>query len=60
MVGLAERLVALREVVAFLHFEAFERLDHLRRVGAAVEFASHHGDFRRVQGFIVRLHVAVG
>ena len=31
MVVLAQRLVALREVVAFLHLEAFERLDQLRR-----------------------------
>ena len=37
MVLLAQRLVALREVVAFLHLETFERLDQLRRVGAALE-----------------------
>ncbi len=31
MVFLAQRLVALREIVAFLHLETFERLDQLHR-----------------------------
>ena len=38
MVGLAQRLVALREVVAFLHFEAFKRFDQLVGVGRPLNF----------------------
>src|SRR5207253_9537745 len=39
---LAQRLVALREIIAFLHFEAFQRLDQLWRVFASAEFRFFH------------------
>jgi hypothetical protein len=60
VIGLAQRLVALREVVAFLHFEALERLDQLVGVVAAVELRRDHGDLYGVHGLVVRLHVAIG
>ena len=44
VVFLAQRLVALREVVALLHLEAFERLDQFHGVVAAVELRLLHGD----------------
>src|SRR6516164_9494078 len=60
MVGLAQRLVALWEIIAFLHFEAFERLDQLHGIVAAVEFRSHHRHLQSIHGLVVRLHVAIG
>src|SRR5258708_5983271 len=60
MVLLAEHLVALREVVAFLHLQAFERLDELHRVVAAAEARFLHADLYGIHRFIIRLHVAVG
>src|SRR5258706_7409927 len=60
MVLLAEHLVALREVVAFLHLQAFERLDELHRVVAAAEARFLHAELYGIHRFIIRLHVAVG
>src|SRR4029077_16579008 len=60
VIGLAQRFVALREVVTFLHFEALERLDQLVGVVAAVELRRDHGDLYGVHGLVVRLHVAIG
>ena len=60
MVFLAEHLVALREVVAFLHLQAFERLDQLHRVLAALELRLLHAELEGVHRLEVRLHVAVG
>ena len=60
VVLLAQHLVALREVVAFLHLQAFEGLDQLHRVGAALELRLLHADLEGVHGLVVRLHVAVG
>src|SRR4051794_26238914 len=48
VVVLAQQLIALREVVAFLHFEAFQRLDQLRRVGATLELGFLHAELQRV------------
>ena len=59
MVFLAQRLVALREVVAFLHLEAFERLDQLHGIVAALELRHFHADLHGVQRLVVRLHVFV-
>ena len=42
VIFLAQRLVALREVVAGLHLEAFERLDQLHGVVAALELRLLH------------------
>jgi len=58
MVILADRLVALREVVALLHLDAFEARS-LRR-SRDLEFRRLHGDLHDVHGFVVRLHVFVG
>ena len=60
MVFLAQRLAALWEVVTFRHLEPFQRLDQLRRVLAALEARLLHGDFERIHGLEVRLHVAIG
>src|SRR5579872_3921070 len=49
MVGLAQCLVALRKVVTLLHFHAFERLDELWRIGAAIELRGDHGLLQGVQ-----------
>src|SRR6266446_1562998 len=57
---LAEHLVALREVVAFLHLQAFERLDQLHGVLAAAEARFLHAELQGIHRLIVRLHVAVG
>ena len=46
VVFLAQHLVALREVVAFLHLEPFERLDQLRRVLAAAELRLLHAELQ--------------
>src|SRR5665213_4115058 len=60
MVFLADVLVTLREVVAQLHLEAFERRDQLHGVLRAVELRFLHRDFHRVESLVVRLHVFVG
>ena len=60
MVLLAQDLVALREVVAFLHLQPFQGLDQLHGVLAAAEAGLLHADLERIHGFIIRLHVAVG
>src|SRR6185503_1377311 len=60
MIFLAERLVALREVVALLHLQPFERFDQLHRVLAATELALLHADLERVHSLVVRLCVAIG
>src|ERR1043166_7007607 len=52
-------LVALREVVAFLHLQALEGFDELHRVLAASEAALLHADLERVHRLEVRLHVAI-
>src|SRR5262245_39557772 len=60
VVLLAEQLVALREVVALLHLEPFERLDQLHGVLAALEAGLFHADLEGVHRLVVRLRVAVG
>ena len=60
VVLLAQHLVALREVVPFLHLQPFQRLDELHGVGAALELRLLHADLEGVHGLVVRLHVAVG
>src|SRR5579883_1515806 len=60
MILLAEHLVALRKVVAFLHLEAFEGLDELHRVLAAAESRFLHAELQSIHRLIIRLHVAVG
>src|SRR5262249_21077437 len=57
---LAQYLVALREVVTFLHLEPFQRLDQLHRVLAAAEFRFLHAELEGVDRLVIRLHVAVG
>src|SRR6266446_2839096 len=57
---LAEHLVALREVVAFLHLQAFERLDQLHGVLAAAEARFLHAELHGIHGLVVRLYVAIG
>src|SRR5215468_1890979 len=57
---LAQHLVALREVVAFFHFESLERLDQLHRVFAAAELRFLHAELQGINGLVVRLHVTVG
>src|SRR5437879_6716114 len=52
-------LVALREVVAFLHLQALESFDELHRVLVASEAALLHADLERVHRLEVRLHVAI-
>src|SRR3989475_671082 len=52
-------LVALREVVAFLHLQALESFDELHRVLVASEAALLHADLERVYRLEVRLHVAI-
>src|SRR5262249_49467223 len=59
VVVLPEGLVALREVVAFLHLEPFQRLDELHRVLAALEARLLDAELERVHGLVVRLDVAV-
>ena len=56
---LAQHLVALREVVAFLHLEPLQGLDQLHGVLAAFEARLLHADLEGVHGLVVRLHVAV-
>src|SRR5262245_60535177 len=53
MVLLAEHLVALREIIALLHFQAFERCDQFVRVLAAAELGLLHPDLERVHGLVV-------
>src|SRR6266545_903624 len=53
-------LVALREVVAFLHLEALEGLDELHRVLTASESTLLHADLERVHRLEVRLDIAIG
>src|SRR5712692_791489 len=60
VVVLAERLVPLREVVAFLDLQALERLDELHRVLAPAEARLLHAKLQEVHRLIVRLHVSVG
>src|SRR5215470_1198588 len=60
MVFLAEHLVALREVVAFLHLQTFERLDELHRVLAAAEPRFLYAEFQGVHRLIIRLHEPIG
>src|SRR5204863_6269358 len=45
---LTQRLVALREVVAFLQFETFQRLDQLWRVFASTKSRFLHSELERV------------
>src|SRR5438094_693800 len=52
-------LVALGEVVAFLHLQALESFDELHRVLVASEAALLHADLERVHRLEVRLHVAI-
>src|SRR5246127_470773 len=60
VIGLAQRLVPLREVIAELHLEPLQRLDQLHRVLARLELRHLHAELERVHGLVVRLHVAVG
>src|SRR5262245_56418702 len=60
VVFLAQYLVALREVVALLHLEPFQRFDQLHRVLAAAEARLLHAELQGVDRLEVRLHVAVG
>ena len=60
VIFLADHAAALREVVAFLHHQAFERLDQLHGVLAALELRLLHAELERVDRLVVRLHVAVG
>src|SRR5262249_4495070 len=59
VVFLPDRLVALREVVALLHFHAFQRLDQVVRVLAAAEAGLLHAELEEVHRLEVRLDVAV-
>src|SRR5258705_11052443 len=59
MILLAEGLVALREVVALLHLEAFEGLDELHGVLAALEPGLLYADLEGIDALVVRLHVAI-
>ena len=56
----AQVLVALREVVAFLHVETFEGLDEVHRVLAALELRLLDAELEAVHRLEVRLDVAVG
>src|SRR5262245_6735406 len=59
VVFLAERLVALGEVVALLDLHPFEGLDELHRVLAPAEARLLDSQFQEVHGLEVRLDVAV-
>src|SRR5262249_35718027 len=59
VVVLPEGLVALPEVRAFLPLQAFQRLDELHRVLAALEARLLDAELERVQRLVVRLDVAV-
>src|SRR5258705_9680733 len=59
VVFLPDRLVALREVVALLHFHAFQGLDQVHRVLAAAEPRLLHAELQEVHRLEVRLHIAV-
>src|ERR1700730_4394300 len=56
----AQGLVALREIVSLLHFEAFQRLDQLRRVLASAKAGFLHAELERVHRLEIRLDIAVG
>src|SRR5712691_3402508 len=60
VVLLAERLVALGEVVALLDFHPLEGLDELHRVLATAEARLLDPQLQEVRGLEVRLHVAIG
>ena len=60
VVLLAERLVALGEVVDSLDLHALERLDQLHGVLAPAEARLLHAELEEVDRLEVRLHVAVG
>src|SRR5262245_50242214 len=60
VVLLANHLVALREIVAFLHFQTFEGLDQLHGVLPALELGFFHAELEGIHGLEVRLHVAIG
>src|SRR5262249_3659846 len=60
VIFLAQHLVALREVVAFFHFETLERLYQFHRVFAPAELRFLHAELQGINGLVVRLHVAVG
>ena len=59
VVLLAQHLVALGKVIAFLHFETFQRLDQLHGVLAPAEGGLLHSELEGIHGLVVRLHVAV-
>src|SRR5215510_8771328 len=59
VIFLPDRLVALREIVAFLHFQAFQGLDQIVGVLAAAEAGLLHAELQEVHRLEVRLHVAV-
>src|SRR5216683_74621 len=60
VIVLAERLVALGEVVARLDLQALERLDQLRAVLAPLEARLLDAELEEVHRLEVGLHVAVG
>src|SRR5262249_55566568 len=60
VIVLAQRLVALREVVSLLELQPFQGLDQLRSVLAAAETGLLHADLEGIHGLEVRLDVAVG
>src|SRR5215469_6663952 len=57
---LAQHLVALREVVAFFHFESLERLDQLHLVFAPAELRFLQPDLKEIMALVFRLHVTGG
>src|SRR5215204_4002142 len=59
VVFLADRLIALREVLALLQLQPFERGDQLVGVGAALKLGFLHADLERVHRLEIGLHVAV-
>src|SRR6185295_6962677 len=60
VVFLAQRLVALGEVVGLLDLQALERLDQLHGVFAPAELGALDAELEEVDGLEVGLHVAVG
>src|SRR5215470_9535652 len=60
VVLLAERLVALREVVGLLDLHALEGLDELHAILAPAELRPLHAELEEVDALEVGLHVAVG
>src|SRR5258705_12677102 len=59
VIFLPDRLVALREVIAFLDVHAFQGLDQVHRVLAAAEPGLLHAELQEVHRLEGRLHVAV-